>query len=232
MATQYERFTFTAPVRMVWPSVITPKPAHVFNGVSYKSQFEARFLLTPDHPDLPALRSLLAEIAQSTFGKTDIKYPIELGDALADKGRSMNPPQDREFFRGMGVMTVKSAVTTAAGKEARKPTLILFAGGDETDAANYRVFSDSEREAARPFFYPGVFVKGEVSFAPYQPPMGPGITAYLNELVSLNTGEKMAGAFDPAAKYGTPTRHVGQATQVNPAIAAHQAQAATGRVPF
>jgi hypothetical protein len=105
----YERFVFTAPVRMVWPNVIEPKPAHTHNGISYKAQYEARFLFGPDHPDLPALRSLLGEIAMKTFGADAQggfshikKFPIEQGDAEADKGRQQTPPVDREFFRGMG----------------------------------------------------------------------------------------------------------------------------------
>jgi hypothetical protein len=56
--------------------------------------------------------------------------------------------------------------------------------------------------------------------------MGPGITAFLNEIVSLNRGERLAGGFDPAAKYSAATRHIGQTTQVDPTVGINYAQAA------
>ncbi len=215
--TGFERFVLSSAVRLVWPSVVTPKAAHTHNGISYKSQYEGRFLFRPDHPDLPEVRRIIGALTVATFGaiKPGLKFPIEAGDPLADAGKAKTPPVDREFFRGMGVLTAHSVVTKQNGDKARPPTLVLFRGGED-----YRVFGEDERNAAAPFFYPGVEVLGEFSFSAFTG-MGGGVTCYLNELVSLNTGERMAGAYDPATKYGAAaSRHVGTVSSVDPTVAA------------
>lgn len=217
----YVRFTLSDPVRMVWENVVTPKPAHTHAGVQYPAKFEAKFLIAPDHPDRQAIIDIITDLAAQQFGPNfatthpGLKFPISAGDALADEGKAMSPPKDREFFRGMGVLDAHSSVTKQNGQLARPPGLILFRGGGE-----YRVFGEDERMSAKPFFYNGVEVGGEFSFAPYTGMSG-GVTCYINELVSMGTGERLAGASDPASKYAALTsRHVGTVNQVDPTVVA------------
>lgn len=217
----YVRFTLSHEVRLVWESVITPKAEHKYNGSIIPAKFEAKFLIGPTHPDREAIIEIVNDLAAQTFGPNfsethpGLKFPISTGDKLADEGRAMDPPKDREFFRGMGVIDAHSAYKKQNGQLAKPPGLILYRG-----EGDYRVFGEDERMSAKPFFYNGVEVLGEFSFSPYTG-MGGGVTCYINELVSMNTGERLAGATDLASKYGAAaSRHVGTVHQVDPTVGA------------
>jgi hypothetical protein len=78
--------------------------------------------------------------------------------------------------------------------------------------------SDAPREIATPFFYSGVLAIGTFQIVGYEG-MGGGVSAYLNEVLSLNSGERIAGGPDAEEKYGPATdfsKYTGHVSAIDP----------------
>ncbi len=68
------------------------------------------------------------------------------------------------------------------------------------------------------FFYSGVLAIGTFMFSAYEG-FGGGVTAYLNEVLSLNSGDKIAGGPDAEEKYGDASRfdqYTGHVSNLDP----------------
>ncbi|MGE3279710.1 MAG: ssDNA-binding protein [Alphaproteobacteria bacterium] len=215
-----EKYQFVKPTRIIWAHLIKPRPGRTVNGTVYKPQYEVTFLFDPDHPDFIAIKAMLGREAMTTLGRVDnCKYPLERGDALADKAKAKD--KDREFLRGMILFKAHGLVTRQNGEDADPPRLKLLQNGQ------YVSFDRDERKAAEKFFYPGVHCVGDISLVGYTG-MGGGVSAYLNEILSFNYGERVAGGVDDETKYGDPSKwsqYVGTVSSVNPTVGA-------GEIPF
>lgn len=205
-------YQMVKPAPTVWSHLIRPRPARTHNGVAYKAQYETTFLFDADHPDFLAIKQRLGQIAVAKFGRVDnLKYPFENGTKIADaahvKGR------DREFLRGKVLFKPHGLVTRQSGEPANPPRLVVL------NAGKYVFYRDeAERPAAGRFFYNGCLCVGEVSLVPYIG-MGGGVSAYLNEILSLNMGEKINAEIDSEAKYGAADKwaqYVGVVSSVDP----------------
>ncbi len=122
-------------------------------------------------------------------------YPVDDGTKIADAARANN--RDREFARGKILFKAKSSVATLTGEPLMPPRLVVLQNGKYQP---YGVTND--RTLATPFFYSGVMAIGTFNFVGYTG-MGGGVTAYLNEVLSLNTGDRIGGGVDPEEKYGS-----------------------------
>jgi hypothetical protein len=215
-------FQMTKPAPLVWAHVITPRPARKINGETIAPSFEATFLLPADHPDLAAIKAMLSKAATGFDKFADkiagnkaagraaldgIKFPLESGTKIADQAKAKG--KDREFLRGTAMLKGKSNVTKRDGTPLSPPRLVVLQGGKYV-----RYSDDHERELAKKFFYSGVLAIGTFNFAPY-PGMGGGISAYLNEILSLNAGEKINTGVDDEAKYGDPNAFSGYVGKVS-----------------
>lgn len=210
-----EQYQMTKPAPMIWAHVITPRAERTVNGVVYPAGYEATFLFTPDHPDLAAIKKRLGAAAKAEFGRTDnLHYPLESGDKIADEAAAKG--KDREFLRGLIAFKAKSNVEIKTGPKKgtplAPPRLVVLQDG------KYVRYSDEyERKPASRFFYSGVLAIGTFGFKAYTG-MGGGVAAYLNEILSLNTGDKINTGVDDEAKYGPPTQYVGVVKSENPTV--------------
>lgn len=227
-----EQFQMTKPAPVIWAHVVTPRPERrLKNGETVEPAYQASWLFPPDHPDLPTIRSILAKAiagydadsvkakieANKAAGRApydDLKFPLTNGDKTADRGKATD--KDREFCRGMAILQGKSNVVIKAGPKKGQPLspprLVVLQNG------KYIRYQDDERPLAKRFFYSGVLAIGTFGFVPYAG-MGGGVSAYLNEILSLNVGEKIATGVDDEAKYGSPDTYkgyVGHVSAVNP----------------
>lgn len=208
-----EKYQMVMPAPIVWESLITPKPAHTVAGIVYKAQYEVTFLFEPDHPDLKAIKVILGQLAMAQFGRVDnLKYPLKDGTKEADKAAAAS--KDREFFRGKVMFQPHVPVTRADGVTLLAPPRLVVL----KDKKYLRFEDDAARPAAKKLFYPGCNCVGEFGFMAYTG-MGGGVTAYVNEVLSLNSGERIAGGMDDEAKYGAAdkwSQYVGTVSSVDP----------------
>ncbi len=213
--TQYQ---MTKPVRIVWPHVTTPKPGN--KQLGNEPRYEATFLFTEDSPDLAAIKQMMAAVVKEKLGNTEgRKFPLARGDKLADDGAAKN--RDREFLRGFTLLSAHANVTIKVGPKKgealQPPRLVVLQNGQFV-----RYWEPEERQLASKFFYSGVLGIGTFTFVAYEG-MGGGVSAYLNEILSLNTGDRINTGIDDAAKYGNAeaySAYIGKASNINPAAGA------------
>ncbi len=214
MTTQYP-MKFAAPVIWVWVS--SPKPENVKDKIP--SSYQATFLLTPDHPDFGPINEICGELAMAEFGTmVGKKFPITNGTADADAARAMTPPKDKEFLRGKILLAAHSKVKKMDGTLANPPRLLVY----NKASGKYDRFSEPhERAQVKGMFYSGVHCIAQLAFATYTG-FGGGVTAYLNEIVSFNVGEKIITGVDDNERLGDASKYVGHlgiTSQVNPMAA-------------
>lgn len=226
-----EQFQMTKPAPIVWAHVVAPRPARkMVNGEMAEPAYEATFLFSAEHPDLATIKGLLAKTATGFAPFADkiagnkaagraaldgLKFPLENGNKIADKGVATN--KDREFARGMALLKAKSNVEIKTGPKKGQllmpPRLVVLQNNQYV-----RYSEEHERPLARKFFYSGVLAVGTFGFSPYAG-MGGGVAVYLNEILSLNAGEKINTGVDDETKYGSPDTfkgYVGQVSSVDP----------------
>lgn len=228
-----EQFQMTKPAPLIWSHLIVPRPARKMkNGETSEPCYEGTWLFPTDHPDLAAIKAMMARAAMAYGPFADkiaankaagrapldgLKFPLENGNTVADKG--VTAGKDREFARGMALLKAKSNVEIKTGPKKGQPLspprLVVLQNGQYV-----RYSEEHERPLARKFFYSGVLAVGTFAFSPYAG-MGGGVACYLNEILSLNAGEKIATGVDDEAKYGSPDTfkgYVGHVSSVDPTV--------------
>jgi hypothetical protein len=232
-----EQFQMTKPAPIVWAHVIIPRPERrLKNGEMVAAAYETTFLLSTDHPDLKPIKAIMAKVATNFEAFADriaenkkmerapldgIKFPLENGNKIADKGKAAD--KDREFARGMALLKAKSNVEIKTGPKKGQlllpPRLVVLQNNQYV-----RYSEEHERGLARKFFYSGVLAIGTFGFSPYAG-MGGGVAVYLNEILSLNAGEKINTGVDDEAKYGSADQfkdYVGRVSAEDPTEGAGQ----------
>lgn len=199
---------FSKPATMIYAWVVTPKDRTRFKA---EPRYEATFLLEPDHPDLPAIKAILGKLAKEKFGTTQgVEYSIKDGTKLADAAKAEGKA-DREFMRGKVVLSSHSNTHNSKGDELYPPRLYVLQNGK---AVAYR---DDERQLASKFFYSGVDAVPTLAFVAFDT-NGKKVTAYLNEVLSFNRGDKIATGVDLEKKYGAVmAAYAGKVSAENPA---------------
>jgi hypothetical protein len=204
-----KNYQMTHPAPMVWNYLITPKPERTVRGRVFKAAYEATFLFTPDHPDWAPIRAMLR--ANLPAGAAE-KFPVEDGTKVADEAKAKG--KDREWARGKVMFNPHSNVKKQDGSPLMPPRLVVLLNGKYVQYGT----SDAPREIATPFFYSGVLAIGTFQIVGYEG-MGGGVSAYLNEVLSLNSGERVAGGPDAEEKYGPATdfsKYTGHVSAIDP----------------
>ncbi len=206
-------YQMTHPAPMIWCHLIEPRPERkdAKNRV-FKAAYEATFLFAQDHPDWQPLRAMLRA---NVDGVTNPKFPVDDGNAVADAARAKQ--KDREWARGKILFQAKSNVKKVDGSLLIPPRLVVLLGGKYV---NYDT-TDAPRALASKFFYSGVLALGTFNLKSYEPGMNSpgGVTAYLNEVLSLNVGDRIAGGPDAEEKYGNAanfSQYTGHVSHVDP----------------
>lgn len=190
-------FQLSHPVTMAFP--------HLFEARKFKdkrtgketgeAKFDAMFVFDADHPDLPRIKQMIAAQAKAKFpteyaafvagDKRALQIPIKDGTKQADEAKAKTPPKDNEFLRGKVTLTTRTQFP---------PFLSALLAGRVVD------FKDDARPTAEKYFYPGVLALAEINFQPHNVGSNtPGVTAYLNHVLSINKGDRLAGGSPPTA---------------------------------
>ena len=214
MATAAVQFSMTRAAPVIWVWVASPKPENVAQKIP--ASYQATFLLTPDHPDFAEINRICGELAMAEFGTYEgKKMPIRAGDNDANAARNMTPPKDKEFLRGKIILQAHSKVKKMDGTTANPPRLIVY---DKVTNKYERFSEPHERAQAQSKFYSGVYATGSFAFATFTG-FGGGVTAYLNEIVSFNVGDKIITGVDDNERLGDASKyvgHVGTTSPINP----------------
>ena len=217
MATAPVQFSMTRAAPIIWVWAVSPKPENTVQKIP--ASYQATFLLDPAEEDVASINRICGELAMAEFGTYEgKKMPIRLGDTDADAAKRMTPPRDKEFLRGKVILQAHSKVKKMDGTLANPPRLIVY----NKVTGKYERFSEPhERAQAQPKFYSGVYATGSFAFATYSG-FGGGVTAYLNELVSFNVGDKIITGVDDNERLGDASKyvgHVGVSSPINPMAA-------------
>lgn len=218
-------YLMTTAAPLVLASVIKPRPEHTHNRIVYKATYEASFLLSKDHPDWEPIRSIMRQVATKGLPNVaDPSFPVQTGDAMAAEAKAKGWKGNYDWAPGKIILRAKAAVAKANGELLYPPRLVAVVN----DAYLKYGSEERPRAMAAPYFYNGVNVRAELSFVAYEaapvkdmPPRG-YVAVYLNEVLSLNTGEKLAGGeVDPADKYGAVEQYKGHVSAIDPTAGLH-----------
>ncbi|MGH6796587.1 MAG: ssDNA-binding protein [Methylocella sp.] len=194
----------TEPTPLVWVSLVTPRPARP-DG---QSRYEVTFLLKRDHADLARIEAEIQKLALEKLGRTQgISIPLAGGDRLADEAKAKG--KDREFLRGYIRLSAHAGIARRNGEPLMPPRIKVVLNGRIVDRTD-------DRALAQPALYSGVMAIGTVSFAAYDG-MGGGISCYVNEVLSLNKGERINTGVSDEERYAEVIgKHIGHASTIDP----------------
>ena len=186
-------FTLTTPVRMIFVNLLTPR---AFKPGA-EAKFSASFLIPEGSPDLEPLKTMLLRVYRDAFPGAAIeafRLPLKKGDAQADKAKAKG--KDLEIARGHWVLGSSSGY---------RPVLSVAANNTVIDLNNEELLAKYGAQ-----FYAGVEAYGAVFFKDYTiTEANWGVTAYLQNVLSLNRGAKI-GAASGASRFANYTGHVSQ----------------------
>lgn len=178
-----EDVTFTHPAVMTFPNLIEPRAFKGRNGKDNGDpKFSVNWRMSPDHPDLDALKKAAARAAQARWpGRplAELAFPFASGTKLADKAKTNG--KDREAYRGYVVMSSRSKF---------RPAIAVIENGKPLDLE-----TDEAVLARRSKFFSGAEALASVCFVAYdgvgQNP--DGVTCYLQQLLVTGKGERLEG---------------------------------------
>lgn len=194
-------FKLTLPVVMAFPVLFEPKP-YMENGKAVgEPKYSANFHFPSDSEELKAFMALSAKLARAHWPDrqffvttTDgvkirqVTFPWRDGNTTADEKKAKN--KDAEHLRGKHVIVAKSK---------NPPVLSYIEKGKLVECDN-----DTIRLASKNKFYNGVEVLAEFNLVAFNPKGAdslPGITAYLNKVLSTNKGTKLSGGTSSAESF-------------------------------
>lgn len=183
------RFTLNTPVTLTFPNLDEPKAISKNGKAVGAAKYSANLEFTSDHPDLTAVKAEAAKVARAEWPGVDLKdvrFPFVNGAVLADKAAARS--KNREFSRGKVVLTARSKY---------QPRLSQVANGRIVDV------DGDQKPLVKKAFYHGVSALAQVSFSAYTQDDNDGIerkgvNAYLDLVLSLNKGDRLAGGASAA----------------------------------
>jgi hypothetical protein len=157
------------------------------NGKSLgEPKFSANFVFPMGHPDLQPMKKIAIDTFLAKWPGRDFKtgaFPFLNGTAQADKAAARKPGNKFEdYARGKIIVASRSKFQPQLGVALNGKIIDLDT--DELKALHIRKF------------YFGVQAAAQFNFVAYDGVGGKpdGVTAYLNLVISLNTGDRLAGA--------------------------------------
>lgn len=222
-------YTLTAPVTLAFPSLFDAKPFMRKGKPAGDPKFGASFVFDPESADLKAIKALAVKLAQAKWPGRDVisesrgkiievegqkvqqppsfKFPFTSGDKLADKraaalkAAGKNEDTKADFQRG-------KVIIKTASKYA--PRMAVLLNGKPVD------LTPETQNAYKGQFYFGVKALAQFNLVAYDK-VGEtgidGVTIYLNMVLSLNKGERLAGGQSAAEAFKD---YAGTVTDENP----------------
>ena len=158
-----------------------------------EAKFGAVWVFDPSSKDLENIKAKAAEAARAKWpGKSlsELQFPFKSGDKEWEKRVAKLKAEGKEDD-GKGDFQKGKVLMKASSKF--QPKLSVWLKGQKeptelTDEGMFRIHGGK--------FYFGVKTLFEVNFMPYEPVREgdkPGITAYVQQVCSINEGERLAG---------------------------------------
>ena len=189
------RVSLNKPVTLTFPNLLEAKAVQRNGKPTGDPKFSGNFEFEAGHPDLDALKRKALERAKAKWPGRDIgaeikagtfQWPFSNGAKLADKAKLKG--KDREFSRDKTVLNSRSKF---------QPRLSIIEGGKMVDLESDDVIKMHGKK-----FYSGTEVLAQFNFQAYDG-VGSngldGVTAYLDMVLTLNRGQKVAGGGPSAA---------------------------------
>lgn len=202
-------FASTAPAVLIHPALFEAR-AFKRNGKDVgEPKFSGAFVLAADHPDVAALKAKALGVARAKWPGIDpnsLAWPWVKGEVSADKAKAKN--KNAEYARGKIVLTARSKFPPRLG------------GLEDGRIVDYE--TEAARALAKPKFYFGTEALFEVNFVAYDAIRDGernGVNAYLNQVVTLNRGERLAGGPSPSETF---KGYAGSSTAEDPTSGADQ----------
>lgn len=236
------------PLILALPSLFEPRKLQENGAVREDSipRYSATFMMRNDHPDLGAVYAAIVSVAQQHFPQVVQKdgqgnavlphrslfsNPLANGDeyAAAEPGKKYRQP-----MRGYWLLRAGAPSLTRAGAERKPPALSIVENGRIVD-----LLFDETRKDYRKYFFGGANVFASIGFGP-RAGGSAGVTAYLNLVVSLGTGDPIPDlgsseeyTVSGASRFGSSIQaHVGTVVpEGSPYATTGQAPASAGFAP-
>jgi Protein of unknown function (DUF2815) len=231
-------FTLTAPVVLSHPHLFEAKPFMRKGKPAGEPKYGGSFVFELDSPDLKSIKALAVKLASAKWPGRDViaeskgkvvtdeegkqtrlsptfKFPWALGDTIIAK-RSAKLKAEGKEDDGKAAFQAGKAVIKTASKYA--PRCAVLVNGKPTDLTAETV------KAYMGQFYFGVKVLAQFNLVPYDK-VGEtgidGVTIYLNMVLSLNKGEKLASGASAAETFKD---YVGSTTDEDPTAGGEESQ--------
>lgn len=210
-----KRFKFEVPVRLIY-GYLDKARDNSMKKPKRDDRFEGGLLVPNDHVEMPGFVTLAREIAAESFPGRDLKtspirWPMQSGAAIMAKQAKADPPKKPQtMYEGQTVIRFQSP-------ENKPPRLVVARNG------MLHQFSEDDMALAGKVFYDGVKVCVSLSLKAYDGSddgVKPGITCYINDILSLNMGEKLQlRGGDPESRWGSADKYaayMGTVSDIDP----------------
>lgn len=162
------------------------------------NDYGAKLIIPPDHIDLPAINKALAQAAADMWpGRPlkDLRFALKDGTKLADAAEKKN----KEYFRGMKVLTVKAPLMNRKKEPLQQPAVF------DIRSPNVALPNGTAEEQARidSLVFSGAYVVAQLNFKGTKgngSNIQDGVTCYLNALMYVKDGPRIGG-FDGATVF-------------------------------
>jgi len=156
------------PFRGVFPNVFEPKPVVIKGKPTGDPIYGITALIEPG--DLEPLKAKIGEVARAEFGNTDLrelKLPFVKGEV--EKQKAEQKGKDGSFYEGMVVVKATSKYAPGVVGSDRQP-----------------IVNSSD-------IYSGAYYYAEFNVVAYDTPQARGVKCYLNFLMKIKDGKRLAG---------------------------------------
>ena len=191
------RYTTTEPATLLWPKVITPE-AYI-DPKTKKAKGEPAYttsvMLKSDGPDIKAIKNIAITVIKDSWPGLDIRaaladktlhLPWETGeDAIAKKTKRLTDA-GKEYTGGDDYQLGHVLLKTTTKKS--RPALAVLLGGKWVDLNDDAVVGLHKSK-----FYSGVQGAVQVNLSASEVDGTKFVTAYLQQVASLNTGKQIGG---------------------------------------
>ena len=171
--------TANAPVRLLYPVLINPKPVMGKGDPKY----QATLLMEPDVArSMGAIAMKVANVQWPGRQLNELHFPFISGDAEAARLEALTKADGKDrnasVYRGLKILRSRSKYA---------PQLIVLESGQLV------TYADERRALAESKFYSGCYIDARVTFATYPgvKPNPDGVTAYLDMAIKLKDGPRL-----------------------------------------
>ena len=203
--TEVTSFTLTKPAVMAFPALDKPRAFKKGGKDVGEAKFGATFVFPLDHPDIASMKQTAVTVARAKWPGRELKtlsFPFSNGNARADLRQQRKPGStDAEFMRNKLIVAARSKY---------RPILGLVEGGRIIDVDDGNIAQHIRK------FYFGTEAVAVFNFVAFEGigDKPDGVTAYLQQVLSFNRGERLSQAGAPASQ--TFRGYVGQVSNEDP----------------